>query len=393
MGAFTAFAYLAKGSALVLVPPWVANYVLWRLTARPRGRWMPRDRRFLMGVCLSFLLLVPWFVRNAVHFGDPLYTTQNHAAGYIGWKSWEEGTYTLYWGERPPPSLRDKAADPARWIETSREFAKRHLWWLFVRLGAPWGEFDPKESSTYGTGFPALLGIVLWGLAGVVAATRRLFRRQGGRLWRWLQPFFRPEYALFLLVGAAYVGFLSVCWEPIDRLVAPLIPLVTLMGWATVWTIVRGLFGERPLGKVGAGLLVVGLWALWAKGEYTHLRAAEANSGYPWREADIGWQETGDYIRTHLPGSVTMTRNPWELHFYSDEKAIQIPLAPLERIIEVARYYGATHLIPEKRRPTLQPWVDGEVPGLTRVFASHGVELYAINYRALPPHLIRPIVR
>lgn len=387
MGGFLAASYLAKGSALVLTPPIGVYYVFWRLLGRPHRAWTRRDKNFVVGMGLSLGLLVPWFTRNTIHFGNPLYSTQNHAAGYIGWKEWEEGTYTLYWGESPP-SLLDKARQPLRWLQTTIEFAKRHFWWLFVRMGGRWGEFDSKSITTYGIGLPALVGIGLFGVGGAVGGACRLRRRPGGRLWQCFRPFFRPEYALLGLVGVAHVGFLSVCWEPIDRLLSPVIPWVMLIGWTTLWT----LFRER-FGKVAPVLVVLGLGGFWANAEVKQLQDAQANRGYPWREADIGWQKTGDYIRTYLPGSVTMTRNPWELHFYSEEKAIQIPLAPLERIIEVARYYGVTHLIPERRRPTLEPWVKGEIPGLKRIFESNGVELYEINYRALPPHLLRPIKR
>jgi hypothetical protein len=85
-----------------------------------------------------------------------------------------------------------------------------------------------------------------------------------------------------------------------------------------------------------------------------------------------------------------MTRNPWELHFYSEEKAIQIPLTTLARTIEVADYYGATLLIPDPARPALKPWAAGTIPGLEKVHESRGLPLYAIHYEALPDDLQPP---
>jgi len=79
-----------------------------------------------------------------------------------------------------------------------------------------------------------------------------------------------------------------------------------------------------------------------------------------------------------------MTRNPWELHFYSEEKAIQIPLVELDRIIQVGKFYGATHLIPYNQRPALNRWVNGEIPGLKLVYNDMGLQIYEIHYELLP---------
>jgi hypothetical protein len=80
-----------------------------------------------------------------------------------------------------------------------------------------------------------------------------------------------------------------------------------------------------------------------------------------------------------------MTRDPWELHFHSQEKAVQIPLGQLDRVLAVARHYGVTHLIPDFRRPGLEPWLKGHVPGLRKVFEAPGAALYEIDWHALLP--------
>jgi hypothetical protein len=393
MGAFLAFSYYAKGSSLVVVPAFVGYHVLWRVLARPARRWTRRDQRFLMGLGVLLLLLLPWFVRNMAHFGDPLYTTQSHAAGYIGWKPWEEGTYPLYWGENPP-SLADKLRQPQMLLRKTNEFLGRQAWWLFVAMGRRWGDFPANDISTWWTGLPAAAGLTLFAASGVYGLLLRAWRRRAGRkrrrrVWQVARRAARPEYGLFLMVALAHVAFLSAFWEPLDRLMSPVIPVVMVMGWATVWTLVRAAVAWTRRSQFVAGVVVLALLGVWVRHERADLLNARANSGYPWREADQGWMDVGRWVRRNAPGSVTMTRNPWELHFYSEEKAIQIPLAPLERVIEVARYYGATHLIPEQRRPALEPWVAGEAPGLRKVVEAHGVALYEIDYRAIPGALIR----
>jgi hypothetical protein len=299
-------------------------------------------------------------------------------AGYIGWQDWEAGTYALYWDGKVP-SLKDKLRHPAQLAWISRKFAKQALWWLFVQGRSPWNlfKFSFKDFSTWMLGFPALAG-----LAGVVLAGGRALARRELRA-------LRPEYGLFLLLGVSHLAFLVICWQPFDRLNAPVIPLVIFAGWATVWALVRRLFGwagglgGARVARTAAAGCVLALGAVWANHEWHELRRCRAGADYPWRESGQGWAAVGRWLKANAPGSVTMTRNPWELHFYSQEKAVQIPLGRLDQVFAVARHYGVTHLIPDGRRPSLEPWLKGQVPGLKKVFAAHGIELYAIDQERL----------
>lgn len=99
----------------------------------------------------------------------------------------------------------------------------------------------------------------------------------------------------------------------------------------------------------------------------------------------------GKWLKENAPpDSITMTRNPWELHFYSDQLAIQIPFTSLEKTIEVMRYYRPTYIIPVipgvhlTPRPSLKPLVEGKVPGLELVYDNKKLQLYKINYDSLP---------
>ena len=79
-----------------------------------------------------------------------------------------------------------------------------------------------------------------------------------------------------------------------------------------------------------------------------------------------------------------MCRNPWELHFYSDEKAIQIPKADLNKIIKVIKFYKVTHLIPQLNlRPSLKSLTKGKIPGFKLVY-DEGLKIYEIQYEQLP---------
>lgn len=392
MGPCFAASYLAKGSAIILLPAVVASYVVWRIARRPARRWMRRDARFAAGVVLVGVLLLPWFVRNTMAFGNPLYSTQNHASGYIGWVGWEEGTYRLYWGE-DIPSFRQKLHEPQRLATMSWRYLQQHAWWLFVRMDAKTGEWDKADASTYALGLPAALTFLAGGLAAGMGAARRRSRARRGfavTVWRALRWAARPEFAAFVLISAAHLAFLSICWEPISRLVIPAMPLVIIPGWTAIRRVLSALTTGRRWLRFAPTVVLLLLAGVWSWHETGRLQEAQAQRGYPWREADQGWQNVGKWIRENAPGSITMTRNPWELHFYSEELAVQIPLAPLKRVIEVARYYGVTHLIPEARRPELKPWVEGQIPGLTKLHESEGVALYSIDYGALPADLLDP---
>ena len=94
----------------------------------------------------------------------------------------------------------------------------------------------------------------------------------------------------------------------------------------------------------------------------------------------------GRWIQENLPGSITMFREPAQLHFYSEEKTIQVRLAELDRIIEVMKFYKVTHIIPKMNmRPALKPLVEGKIPGFKLVY-DKGLDIYEIDYDVLPPH-------
>lgn len=79
-----------------------------------------------------------------------------------------------------------------------------------------------------------------------------------------------------------------------------------------------------------------------------------------------------------------MTRNPWELHFYSEQRAVNIPLEPLDKVIKVMKFYDVTYIIPQLDiRPSLEPLVTGEVKGLELIYDGK-LKLYKIHYDLLP---------
>ena len=116
------------------------------------------------------------------------------------------------------------------------------------------------------------------------------------------------------------------------------------------------------------------------------VQGAIKKSGYPYRESAKEWMDMGKWLRENAsPDSITMTRNPWELHFYSEQVAIQIPRASLDKTIEVMRFYKPTYIIPQLDiRPSLRSLVEGKTPGLELVYDNKKIQLYKIDYDLLP---------
>jgi hypothetical protein len=347
-------------------------------------------------------------VRNTIHFADPLFSTQRFCSGYIGYLSWEEGTYRLYWGN-DLPSFSDKLKGGLQpFFSNSWSFLKQHLWWVFVDLRRRTGDLKSGEYHTYLTGISAAVSLTIVAFAGIYRFQARMVHRYAPRVFqrekllshrmRWLVLVIRSIHSrilgvleywydarLYLVVftGALLLGFLSLVWQPINRMVFPISGLIITIGWVSYHTFFRCLLGRLRWCRIASSLLLLPLMVMINWHSISVTRDSYEKGGYPYRDGARAWIDTGRWIQANLPGSVTMTRNPWELHFYSEEKAVQIPLAPLEDVIRAAKYYGVTHLIPETARPALNPWLSGEIPGLELVY-SKGLKLYEINYEEIP---------
>jgi 4-amino-4-deoxy-L-arabinose transferase-like glycosyltransferase len=381
MGAALALSYYAKALGIVAALGVIAFYILRRLMRAPRLPLTRDDLRFGLGIAVLLLMLLPWFVRNTIHFDDPLFSNHKHVAGYVGWEPWEKKTYAVYWDEEPP-SAWDKFAQPGRLARSTLEHVYNHFRILFVRMNphlsrkeedtsvvsrqANIPPFAFRDFTVYGFGFPALLGIALFIGSG-------LFRRKG-------RPA-EPEYGLFLVVGSTLVLVLSLLWVPDHRLNTPLIPLVMIMGWTTLHSLLARIPG---LTSRAAAVALLALSGLWAGFELKDLHHARAHESFPWREQAQSLMALSEWVGTNAPDAIVMARDPMCIHFYSGAKAVRLPSGSLERVLEVARYHGVTHLIPDRSDPDFAFWFRRGHPGLRRV---HGVQeqvLFEIDYANIP---------
>lgn len=409
--------YYAKGSGIVLIPCYILFYIIanlkfhrWRLQIKPLWNAL-KNKAFLMGLLVAFLVLLPWFVKNFIHFHDPLFSTQRYAAGYGGYVDWEIGTYDLYWGEKPPPSYHDKFKDGIGYVaDMTWKYFKTNIWWVFMDIYSQWGKFSQRASLTYFVCLPAIVGLfLLWG------------NKKRHIIW---------------LVALALLIFLSLGWFPIDRMVLPIIPLMMALGWSAYYVILKTIFKYLDKGfafifdlfskfilakidkfrknliykdiignnliqakkilfnpRVSAGFAILCFLAPIIILSSENIISDKKNRGYPFREADQAWMDMGIWLKNNAPSnSVTMTRNPWELHFYSDQPAVQIPRTSLDKTMEVMRFYNVNYIIPQLNiRPSLEPLVTGKIMGLLLVYDNKALQLYKVRHDLLGKQNIKAV--
>ena len=407
MGICMGLSYYAKGAGLVLIPA----YILFYLVCRPSLKGLMQDKKFLHGLGLTLLILLPWFIRNTIHFHNPIFSTQQFSSGYIGYESWETGTYSLYWGENLPSFFTKLKRGAGFVAKMTWQYFKSYLWWAFVDIRQGWGKFQSKDFYTYITGIPAAFGmamllisslyLVLKKIANTLASPflNRKPENTGGKFYSCASRLSKIMDAILLpwqnrllhivwLVILTLFLFLSLCWSPINRLTFPATALIITTGWAVCYLVLKSFLDlnkylKRYSNVIIAILLLSLVMPIVGYSGISIYRTSKT-SGYPYREGGEAWMTAGHWLKANAPDSVTMTRNPWELHFYSEEKAIQIPLAELDKIIQIAKFYGATHLIPYNQRPALNTWINGEIAGLRLVYDNMGLQIYEIHYELLP---------
>lgn len=389
-GIFIGLSYYAKGNALILIPVY-GFFCLIRGGFKILG-----NSKLWHCLAIILLIMIPWFIRNTIHFGSPTFSTQQYAAGYIGYQEWEEGTYSLYWNQdRPTLVDKLKQAGLSKVWQKSTNFLLTYLWWSFIDIDGLWYEFDAKKFYTYYTGIPAAIGLFLFFLANFYFLCRHLFFKDTKpdqssfvhHVGLLLKPWCQPDFHLLWLVSVVCLVFLSICWEPIERLAYPFIVINMVLGWTTFHLLIsqtlNGSRWSKQSNVITSSLMLALMLPILLKSWGTVYDDYQ-DGKFPYGNKGASWMRTGRWIKDNLPGSITMFREPAQLHFYSEEKTIQVPLAELDQIITVMKYYGVTHIIPKvNMRPALRPLVEGKIPGF-KLIHDQGLEIYQIDYTLLP---------
>ena len=393
-GVFIGLAYYAKGTGLWIIPAYFIFCVILG------GFKILRNRKVWICFVIVFLVMLPWFVRNTIHFGSPIFSTQQYAAGYIGYTDWEEGSYSLHWGKEMP-SLFDKLGDAGLKTvgENTWKYFRRYIWWSFMNMrGLSWKDFEAKEFLAYYAGIPAILGLLLFYLSCLYSLLRRPSTEQGHEIrgiGRFLKSWHNRDLHILWLLGFFLMTFLAICWSPISRLVLPVVVIIMAIGWTTYHVAAKQLFAKTKHPQIMTSCLIAALMML-----VLCLSTAEVygdhKRGWPYGETGEARMEAGKWLKENAPGSVVMYREPGGVSFYSEGKALQIPLDELDRIIMVMKFYKVTHIIPVAipgplkepiprwvLRPATKPLVEGKMPGLKLVY-DRGLKIYEIQYDLLP---------
>ena len=395
MGFFLGLGYYAKGVTLALIPAFPLFYLI------ASGSWksLVRDRRFLLGMLLAFLIIAPWWMRNAIHFGNPFHSTQNYWSGYIGYGS--GGSYHVYWDKSKPSFFATKLPLGIGYVaKKTKEYMDTNLQWALVDMPPKSGS-DPPINLKYFITFEAIrtcfrdfpkypLGIPI-GFLGISTVIGLIC------LWRNRKIYIVP------LVSGALMLFLSIFWAPIDRLVLPTVALVAALGWTSYsalftklkdWFVVRGFSGGRsrppnrlpnliPPLLLACGMLIAVFYNANANVRLWQQAVREGKYPYVDSERKKNRIIAGRWLRGNTPpDSIIMDSEPWDLHFYSDRKTVHMPYDTMERIIWVMQTYGVTHITYNGQK-SLQLLYTGEIPGFELV-NERGLKIYQVRYDELP---------
>jgi hypothetical protein len=264
------------------------------------------------------LLLLPLLARNLLTFGLPFYSTESTDAWVLRYwagdpQVWER-IYALYTGPgRTPPHPRELLGGS-----------------FDALFGAVGRGFEAVWEAAFLRGEVLPLPLALGAAAGWLLAPRRLY----GLLGAWAGAF-----AFMLLLILVY-------WHYEARYLLALVPWLYLglaAGLFWVWDQARARRAPDAVpygpGRLAAWLLPVAA-VLVLGPALTTIREQAAAAQIPDQFAIAGrWLAANT-----PPDAVVMSRDPWELNWYSRRKVVMIPWGPLEDIRTAGRQYGVDYL-------------------------------------------------
>lgn len=362
-----------SGAALLVGLGLWALWVWWRT---PRGR-VVSWRRLGLVFGPGALVLLPLALRNLLAFHTPFFSTESYDAWilrYWPYHDWED-IYKVYFGKELPHP---------RWIVGGKFGYQNLLDAIGTNFGWIWqkGVMSNPGSGDYIMGLIPLTGAAV----GLAAGPRRAWS-----LWSMLG----------LSIGL-YALFVMFYWHFEGRYFQVAVPwLYMLVAWGVLWMWDHIRVGNnegpllasqqgRPAGAFRLLLLPVAVAALlWP--------SLSAIGG----QIESDTQPTGfvtgmDWLKQNSNASeVVMTRDPWELNWYTGRRAVMIPNDDLGAIQSIARKYGATILqlggpvdgIDVRRCPGVvgsRSALDGlycgqERPGFKLVYRQRGLTIYRIS--------------
>jgi hypothetical protein len=322
------------------------------------------------------MVLLPLVVRNLLAFGKLYFSTESLDAWilrYWPYHDWED-IYKVYVGAADYPH--------PRWV-VGGKFGYQNLFdAILINFRWVWekGVVGGIKNSEFVIGPIPLLGAV----AGFAALSRRV----------------ASLFSMVLISIGIYAMFVLLYWHFEGRYFQVAIPwLYMLLAWGVVWLWdrIRALLPLRENGLLPWGVpLIVTLVFLWpALGELRDYLTFDTRP--------TSFTVAMDWLSQNSnPTDVIMTRDPWELNWYTNRKAVMIPNEDLDTIERVAKQYGVTMLqlggpadginigacpadrsaqarVPTGSRPALGKLYCGyELPGFNRVYQNGDLTIYRL---------------
>lgn len=298
--------------------------VWWR---SPRGRVVPwKSLGVLVGSAI--VVLLPLVIRNLLAFRSPFYSTESYDVWILRYwplHDWED-IYKVYLGKELPHP---------RWIVGGKFGYQNLVDAVVTNFKWVWQKAvlsDPSQGD-YVMGLLPLSGA----LVGIAAGPRKIWNLCG---------------MLALSLGV-YSLFVLLYWHFEGRYFQVFVPwLYLLLAWGLLWVFdrLRGWSGDLAQGVQYAQqaqqsrwwqllVLPIALAALFWPSISAISAQVQSDTAPTGFVGDMQW------LKDHsTPADVIMTRDPWELNWYTQRKAVMIPNDDLSTIESTARKYGVTML-------------------------------------------------
>jgi 4-amino-4-deoxy-L-arabinose transferase-like glycosyltransferase len=317
IGALAGLLVWCKPSGVVLL----AGLGIWAAWAwlrfhRPQGKRLPW-RKLAVAAGVAALVLLPLVFRNLMSFGQPYFTTESYDAWILRYwplREWEN-IYAVY----PPDDLPHP-----RWV-LGGKYGYQNLWDAFV-LNLRWvwekGVLGGPDEGEYVLGlFP--LALAALGLAGLTRRTANLFGMVG-------------------LALGIYAAFVLIYWHFEGRYFQVAVPwLLMLAAWGVFWAWdrLRASPAEGTGRRWGLLLLPVAVAALLLPPLLVIRDQIQREIQPTGFAAAMRWLKENSTAE-----DVIMTRDPWELNWYTERKAVMIPFGDLDTVRRIAQEHGVTML-------------------------------------------------
>lgn len=315
-GAAIGLAHLARSDSVVLFGALAAA----ALVARPRPPW----RALLLAPLAWAAVMSPWWIHNLVVLGTPQPGGSLRAAFLPSYEHW----YSL------PESVT-----PERWLANGWGpvlALKRQISQVNLETAAT-GLVSGAADRTGAWNHPPLVALLWLSWLGLLTTFRRRFV---------------PFWTLWALVWIFYsLVFTAVGAESFRTGMYSVYPTLVLCAAAGLLLLARWASRLLPAGepareKLAAALVLSA--AIWlVAGHYRYARASMINKGAAIDEMFAAYTALRTRILEPLglQDAVIMSREVHELNAISGVKGVMIPLEPEPVIREVARRYGATHIL------------------------------------------------